>query len=257
MKIVTKSVLMLTTALLFSSISAQADVKFGVASEPYPPFSAKDASGSWAGWEIEIGNAICAAMNETCEWVEVSWDGIIPALKSKKFDAIMASMSITQKRMKVISFSDKYYNTPAVVVAQKSADIDASPESLAGKIIGVQTGTTNNDYAQKYYADTAAVIKPYQTSDERNQDLVSGRNDAVLGDSLALSAFLASDVGQCCEVKGEIADQAIYGPGIGAGIRKEDNELREKFNAAIAKIRADGTYDKISAKYFSFDIYGK
>ena len=236
---------------------AQADVKLGVASEPYPPFASKDASGKWVGWEIEIGNAICEAMNEKCEWVEVSWDGIIPALKSKKFDAIIASMSITEKRMKVISFSEKYYNTPAVVVAQKKSNIEATPAGIKNKVIGVQVATTHANYAEKHFAGHADSIKPYQSADERNQDLVSGRIDAMLGDSLAVQSFLETSTGACCEIKGEVSDVAVYGPGIGAGIRKEDNELRERFNAAIAKIRADGTYKRISAKYFDFDIYGQ
>lgn len=250
---------MLVGALTAGSIwvtPANADVKLGVASEPYPPFASKNASGDWVGWEIEIGNALCVAMQENCTWVEVSWDGIIPALQSKKFDMILASMSITEERMKVISFSDKYYQTPAVVVAPKSSDITATPEGVAGKIVGVQIATTQSKYADTHFAATAASIKPYQSADERNQDLVSGRTDAILGDSLALSKFLESDAGQCCEIKGSVSDLAIYGPGIGAGMRQDDTELRDRVNAAIKKIREDGTYDEISSKYFDFDIFG-
>ncbi len=231
-------------------------LKLGVAAEPYPPFAEKNASGVWEGWEIEIADAICAAMGEQCEWVEVAWDGIIPALMAKKFDVIVSSMSITEERMKTIDFSDKYYNTPAVIVAPKGAGIDGSPASVSGKIVGVQVSTTHENYVSKHYADTAASLKTYATFDEHNQDLVAGRVDAVVGDSLAMQPFLNSESGACCEIAGELNDVAVFGPGVGGGMRKEDTELKARFNAAIAQIRADGTFNAISERYFNFDIYG-
>ena len=243
-------------AVAMSTNIASADVKFGVAAEPYPPFAEKGADGVWKGWEIEIGNAICAAMNEKCEWVEVSWDGIIPALLAKKFDIIISSMSITEERMKTIDFTDRYYNTPAVIVAPKSSSIDGTPDSVKGKIVGVQVSTTHANYAEKHLQSTVASIKTYQTFDEHNQDLVAGRVDAVVGDSLAMQPFLDSSAGQCCEIKGELNDVAVFGPGVGGGMRKDDTDLRAKFNAGIKKIREDGTYDAISKEFFDFDIYG-
>ena len=238
----------------FGAGTALADVKIGIAAEAYPPFAEKGADGTWQGWEIEIIDAVCAAMNEECEIVPVAWDGIIPALLGKKMDAIMASMSITEERSKTISFSDKYYNTPAVLVAPKSMDTDASMASMDGKIIGVQVSTIHANYAEKHYGN--ATIKTYSTFDEHNQDLVAGRIDAVIADSLAFGDFLASSGGGCCEVKAELNDEEVFGPGVGAGLRKEDTELMEKINAAITQIRSDGTYDAISAKYFDFNIYG-
>jgi len=256
MKTIMKLASAAALGLTMSLGSAYADVKLGVAAEPYPPFAEKDASGSWKGWEIEIANALCAAMDEKCVWVEVAWDGIIPALTSKKIDAIISSMSITEERMKTINFSDKYYNTPAVIVATKGSTIDGSPASVKGKIVGVQVSTTHANFAEKHFAGSASNVKSYNTFDEHNQDLVAGRVDAVVGDSLAMQPFLKSAEGACCEVKGELNDEAVFGPGVGAGLRKEDEELRAKFNAAIKKIRADGTFEAISKKYFDFDIYG-
>ena len=243
-------------AVALGATSASADIKFGVAAEPYPPFAEKGSDGKWKGWEIEIGNAICAAMNEKCEWVEVAWDGIIPALLAKKFDVIISSMSITEERMKTIDFSDKYYNTPAVIVAPKDSDVSGDPATVKGKIVGVQVSTTHANYAEKHLEPMADSVKTYQTFDEHNQDLVAGRIDAVVGDSLAMQPFLDSDAGACCEVKGELNDEAVFGPGVGGGMRKGEADLMEKFNAAIKKIREDGTYDEISKKYFNFDIYG-
>jgi len=239
-----------------SATTVSADVKLGVAAEPYPPFAEKGADGNWKGWEIEIANAICAAMEEKCVWVEVAWDGIIPALLAKKIDVIVSSMSITEERMKTIDFSDKYYNTPAVIVAPKSSSINGMADSVKGKIVGVQVSTTHANYAEKHLTGSADSVKTYQTFDEHNQDLVAGRVDAVVGDSLAMQPFLDSDAGGCCEVKGQLNDIAVFGPGVGGGMRKGEAELMNKFNAAIKKIREDGTFDAISKKYFTFDIYG-
>lgn len=249
--------LMLGTAaaVLVSAQMVSADVKIGIAAEAYPPFAEKSADGNWKGWEIEIIGAVCDAMEEQCEIVPVAWDGIIPALLAQKIDAIMASMSITDERKKTIAFSDKYYNTPAVIVAPKGSDISGDPASTEGKIIGVQVSTTHANYVEKHFADTA-TIKTYSTFDEHNQDLVAGRVDAVVGDSLAMQPFLTSASGECCEIKSELQDVEVFGPGVGAGMRKEDTDLAAKINAAIEKIRGDGTYDTISKEYFDFDIYG-
>ncbi|MCB1385404.1 MAG: transporter substrate-binding domain-containing protein [Nitratireductor sp.] len=236
---------------------AAAELKLGLDTAPYPPFADQDASGNRSGFEIELGEAVCAAMGETCVWTPIAWDGIIPALTEGKIDAIFASMSITEERMKTIDFSDKYYNTPAALVAPKDMDIDGSPESMKGKIVGAQVSTIHANYAEAHYKDTADEIKvTYQAFDEHNNDLVAGRLDAVVGDSLAFVDFLASDAGQCCEIKAYLKDEAIFGKGVGVGLRKGDDALKQKFNDAIAKVRADGTYDAIAKKYFDFDIYG-
>jgi len=232
-------------------------VKVGFSPEPYPPFFSPDASGNWTGWEVEIINAICAEAKLECALTPIPWDGLIPALTSKKIDAIMNSMSITEERMKTIDFSDKYYNTPTAVIGPKDEAFDATPAGLKGKIIGVQVSTTHAAYVKKHFAD-AAEIKEYQTQDEANQDLAAGRIDATQADSIALDAFLKSDQGKaCCDLKGMVAeDLEILGPGVGAGLRKEDTDLKGKINAAIKAIRDNGTYETITKKYFDFDIYG-
>lgn len=244
-----------TLALSMASTVNAEEVKIGIAAEPYPPFSSTDASGNWSGWEIDIINAVCAASDLECVITPVAWDGIIPSLTSKKIDAIMNSMSITEERMKTINFSDKYYKTPAVIVADKSMGITADKESLKGKILGIQVATTHAAYAQAHFADVAE-IKVYQTQDEANQDLIAGRIDATQADSIAMADFVSSEAGACCEIKGAVKDdESILGKGVGAGIRKEDDALREKLNAGIAAILADGTHEKITQKYFSTSIY--
>jgi len=232
-------------------------VKVGFSPEAYPPFFNPDASGNWTGWEVEIINAICDEAKLECELTPIPWDGLIPALTTKKIDLIMNSMSITEERKKSIDFSDKYYNTPTAVVGPKGDAFEATPEGLKGKIIGVQVSTTHAAYVKKHFTE-AAEIKEYQTQDEANQDLAAGRIDATQADSIALDAFLKSDQGQaCCDLKGMVEeDLEILGPGVGAGLRKEDAELKGKINAAIKAIRDSGKYQDITKKYFDFDIYG-
>ncbi|MBD9649177.1 transporter substrate-binding domain-containing protein [Ensifer sp. NPDC090286] len=237
--------------------SAEA-LKVGVAAEPYPPFTAPDASGKWEGWEVEFMNAMCAEAKLECVLTPVAWDGIIPALTSKKIDMIISSMSITDERLKTIDFSDKYYNTPTGIIGTKGVEMNSSPEGLKGKTLGVQVSTVHQAYAAKHFATAGVEVKEYQTQDEANNDLAAGRLDAVQADAIALKAFLATDQGkECCEYKGDVAeDVAVIGPGVGVGLRKGETELKDKINAAIKAIRDNGTYDTFSKKYFDFDIYG-
>ncbi len=256
MKIKTVLAAGLTTLVMAGAATAE-QVKIGIAAEPYPPFASLDASGTWVGWEVEVIDAVCAAAKLDCVITPVAWDGIIPSLTGQQIDAIMASMSITEERLKTIDFSDAYYNTPAVIVADKSMDIEPTPASLAGKIIGIQASTIHQAYANEYFGD-AAEIRVYQTQDEANQDLFAGRIDATQADSIAMADFVGSDAGACCEIKGPVAnDVTILGKGVGAGIRKGDDALRESLNAGIAAILADGTHAAITGRYFTTSIYSE
>jgi polar amino acid transport system substrate-binding protein len=250
-------VLSLVAALMLGGAATAETIKVGVAAEPYPPFTSPDASGTWVGWEIDMMNAVCKQAQLDCVVTPTAWDGIIPALTSGQIDAIMSSMSITDDRKQTIDFSDKYYNTPTAIAVAAGSGLKATPESLAGKIVGVQVATIHETYVQKYFAPTAAEVKTYQTLDEVYQDLAAGRIDAAVADSIPVADFLNSESGKtCCELAGNVADDpAILGQGIGVGLRKGD-PLLARFNDAIKAVRADGTYETISKKYFSFDPYG-
>jgi polar amino acid transport system substrate-binding protein len=249
----TRRILMAGAALCMMAVMAPAfaELKMGVAAEPYPPFTSKDASGKWVGWEVDFMNALCKEIGETCAIEEVAWDGIIPALQSKKFDAIMSSMSVTDERKKTISFSSIYYNSAAVIIGPKSDDKDFSPEHLSGKNIGVQVSTTHSRYLDKYYAPKGAVIKTYATQDEANNDLAAGRLDYVMADGVALDAFLSSEQGvACCEQKGAVPlDVEILGAGVGFGIRKDDTALIEKINAGIKTMADKGLFAPITSQW--------
>ena len=252
--------IVLGAILALTTFTARAEdtIRFGVAAEPYPPFTSKDASGKWVGFEVDLMDAVCAELKAKCEIVEVAWDGIIPALQAKKFDVIWSSMSITAKRKETIDFTDRYYQTPAVMIGAKSTSFNIdykNPESLKGKIIGVQTSTIHAQFVQKYFG-SAATIKIYDTQDNVNADLVAGRIDLDMADSVALADFLKTDTGKDFEVKWTAPKDPIFGIGVGGGILKENTELKDKLNKALAAIRANGTYNAIAKKYFDFDVYG-
>ncbi len=222
----------------------------------YPPFNFVDTDGTVKGFDVDIALALCAEMKAECEVVTQDWDGIIPALLAGKFDAIIASMSITDERKKTVDFTNKYYQTPPAIAVPKDSDIaGVSPADLAGKVVGAQASTTHSSWAEATLTDSE--VKIYPAADEYKLDLQNGRLDAAVDDVVVLSDWLATETGACCKIVGTITPiDEIHGLGAGIAIRKEDTALRDKFNAAIEAIRANGKYDEIQKKYFAFDVYG-
>ncbi|MGH6953323.1 MAG: ABC transporter substrate-binding protein, partial [Alphaproteobacteria bacterium] len=213
----------------------------------YPPFNFIDSAGALQGFDVDIAKTLCERMKVDCEFVAQDWDGIIPGLLAKKYDAIVASMSITDERKKRVAFTNKYYNTPARFMVQKGKNANVSPDALKGKNLGAQKATIHANYLEDNYK--GSTVKLYDTQDQANLDLKTGRLDAVLADSIALLEWIEkTEEGKCCEFAGKpIVDRKWFGDGAGIAIRKEDTELVEMFNKAIADIRGDGTYAKINA----------
>ncbi|UVC10877.1 ABC transporter substrate-binding protein [Rhizobium sp. TH2] len=222
----------------------------------YPPFNNLQADGTLTGFDVDIAKALCDEMKAECTFVAQDWEGIIPALQAKKFDAITASMSITAERKEKVDFTNKYYNTPpAIAVPKDSAITEATEAGLDGKILGAQASTTHSNYGEAHMKK--AELKLYPTAEEYKLDLVNGRVDAVIDDVVVLSEWLKSEDGACCKILGTLPiDPVINGEGAGIAVRKGDDALREKFNAAIKAIRDNGKYKEINAKYFNFDVYG-
>jgi polar amino acid transport system substrate-binding protein len=221
----------------------------------YPPFNFIDpASNELQGFEADLLKSLCEAMQARCEIVQHEWDGIIKGLINREYDAIMSSLEITEKRQKRIAFSDPYYRIPAIFIGSKELKPDATtPQALAGKTIGTIERSDHETYLKTFYKDSEIAL--YAKADEANLDLLVGRLDAVFGDELLLSKFLQSREGECCHVLGDApADPAYRREVYGIGLRKDDEDLRARFNRAIGQIKADGSYDRIRAKYFSFDI---
>lgn len=222
----------------------------------YPPFNYIEADGKIAGFDVEIGQELCKRIGEECEVVAQDWDGIIPGLLANRYDFIIASMFITEERKKQVDFTDPYYLAAMTNVVPKGSDItEFTNEALADKIIGAQSGTTQADYIEAIYPDAEVLL--YPTQDEVNLDMASGRIDMQVGDMLPMLDWTTkTEDGACCELAGEpITDPAFVGEGVGIALRQEDDELRERLNAALAEMRADGTYKTINDQYFDIDVY--
>lgn len=220
----------------------------------HPPFNFVEANGEPAGFEVELGRALCEAARLSCTFVIREWEGLIKGLLARDYDAIMASMAVTPKRKLRIAFSQPYYRIPTSFIARKEdADLNGvGPKDLAGKSIGVAAHGELPGYLEARYPQ--AEIKPFDKLEEANLDLLTDRIDLVFGDKLALTNFLKSREGACCKLVGDVppGDPAL-GEGIAVGLRPDDPGLKAAFDAAIAQVKADGTYDRIRAKYVSFD----
>ncbi|MDW6004826.1 ABC transporter substrate-binding protein [Vibrio mangrovi] len=257
-RITNLSLFLLALSAPFVQASEQPLVRLGV--EPgYAPFEMKNPDGSLTGFDIDLGKEICKRIEAHCEWVESDFDGLIPSLKAKKIDAILSSMSITPQRQQEIDFTDKLYGTPARLVAEKGAALQPTTASLGGKRVGVFQGTTAETYAKEQWAAHGVDVVTYQNQDLVYADLVNGRLDAAFQDAVAASdGFLNRPVGEHFAFSGpEVNDEKYFGVGAGIGVRKTDQALKNKMNAALAEMLKDGTYDAIAKKYFNFDIYGK
>ncbi|MCG8429142.1 MAG: transporter substrate-binding domain-containing protein [Chromatiales bacterium] len=224
-------------------------MKIRIATEgAYPPFNMKDASGELIGFDVDIAKALCEQLKAECTIVAQDWDGIIPALLAKKYDAVVASMSITEERMKKVDFTGRYYSNYLRFGAKKGSAIK-SADDLIGKNVGAQRATVAGQWLEDNMAGKVRV-KLYDKQTAAYADMTSGRLDAILSDAYPLFDWLKENpdyeyVGE----KVDINDQ------IGIAVRKNEAELRDALSGAIKSIRENGTYAKINAKYFPFDIY--
>ncbi|CTQ47456.1 transporter substrate-binding domain-containing protein [Roseibium aggregatum] len=221
----------------------------------YPPFNYFDSAGQIKGFDIDIGNALCEKMKVKCEWVTTDWEGIIPALNANKFDTIVASMSITDERSKIVSFTEPYYFNPGQFVTAKDSGLKgAMPSDLTGKTIGTQSGTLEVKVLEQYFPESE--IQLYPTLDDSLLDLETGRVDAVYASAFVLADWLATETGSCCNFVGQMFREKSN-KGTGIAVRKDDEDLRIALNKALAEIMADGTYEEIRSRYFDFDIMSK
>ncbi|WP_148252927.1 transporter substrate-binding domain-containing protein [Aidingimonas lacisalsi] len=214
---------------------------------PYEPYQYKEADGTIQGFEVELVNAACERMARECEWVEQSWDGIIPGLQARKYDMIASAMNITDERSQHVLFSDPYYQVPSVWVGKQGADIDLEGE-LSERAIGVQQGTIQDEYVTQFYPE--ADLRRYGSTADVVNDMHAGRLDLVFtAFPLAQENFLSEDE---FERQGELVTgpESIYGPGIGAAFRKRDDDLVEEFNEAMTELKEDGTFDSLYDSYF-------
>ena len=276
-----KKTIISVLASLFITTSVYADkIKIGTEGA-YPPWNSKDASGKLIGFEVELAWTLCRYIGKQCEIVEQDWDGMIPALLMRKFDAIMAGMSITDERLKTINFSQGYADEVAQLAVMKGSDLEGmdTPSginlsiggssvkkalktiegALAGKTVCVQTATIHQNFLDS--GDVGSVnVRTYKTQDEVNLDLASGRCDAALAAAVAFTDY-ADKSGEAVVLVGPTFSGGAFGNGVGVGIRKggddaigkRDAKLLKDFNKAINKARKDGTISKLAIKWFGFD----
>jgi len=276
-----KKTILTIFAFLLLTANVYADkIKIGTEGA-YPPWNSKDASGNLNGFEVDLANELCKIMKHECTIVEQDWDGMIPALVMRKFDAIMAGMSITDERMKTINFSQGYADEVASLAVMKGSDLEgmSTPEginlnlgggdvdkalktitgALSGKTVCTQIGTIHQNFLES--GDVGKVdLRTYKTQDEVNLDLSNGRCDAALA---AVDAFTdyADKSGEAVVLVGPTFSGGAFGNGVGVGIRKggddaigkRDAKLLKDFNKAINKARKDGTISKLAIKWFGFD----
>ena len=246
-----KKILLAGAAAMLVSLGAQAADKLRIGTEgAYPPFNEIDSSGTAVGFDLDIAHALCEKMGAECSVVTSDWDGIIPALNTRRFDFLIASMSITEERMQAVDFTEPYYTNKLQFIAPKSADFKTDEASLKGKVIGAQRATIAGTWLEDNLGKVVD-IKLYDTQENAYLDLASGRLDGVLADTFVNWEWLKSDAGKEFEFKG---DPVFDNDKIGIAVRKGD-PLREKLNAALQAIVEDGTYKQINDKYFPFSIY--
>jgi polar amino acid transport system substrate-binding protein len=220
-----------------------------------PPYNYLDGNNELAGFEIDLARDLCARMKVTCRFITQDWDGLIPGLLNRQYDAIMAALEITDEAREKIAFTKPYVRMPSAFLASKQSEInDASPDSLRGKAIGVESGGAHQNYLDSLYKQSD--IKPYATLEEAILDLAEGRLDLVIGDKDAVVDFLKTRrEGQCCAIVADAPhDPAYFGEGIGIGLRKQDATLKAMFEKALDESMADGSFAKIREKYFDYKI---
>ena len=275
-----KAISIVTVAALALGVAgaviAKEWTKVRIATEgAYPPWNSTDSSGKLIGFELDLAEDLCRRMGVECEIVAQDWEGIIPALTSGKYDAIMAGMSITDERKKVISFTQSYAATPAYFAVLKDSDLagyqseiekidlaSLEPDEeaaiadlkklLEGKTVGVQVATTHANFVEQYLGD-AVDIRKYDTQENLDLDLQAGRVDAALAAMSYWKPLMETEKGAHFTLIGPGMIGGPFGEGVGVGIRQEDKELVEMFNKAIAEAKADGTISRLAIEWFGFD----
>ena len=261
----------LLSLLVIGNVNAD-KIKIGTEGA-YPPWNSKNEAGKLIGFEVELAYTLCRYIGEQCEIVEQDWDGMIPALIMRKFDAIMAGMSITAERQKAISFSQGYADEVASLAVMKGSDLEGmdTPEgvnltlggssvnkalktltgALAGKTVCTQTATIHQNFLES--GDVGKInLRTYKTQDEVNLDLASGRCDVALAAAVAFTDY-AEKSGKPVVLVGPTFSGGAFGNGVGVGIRKDDTELLKAFNKAINQARKNGDISRIATKWFGFD----
>jgi len=267
---------LLASALAVGGVAAQEKTVRIATEGAYAPWNFTGAGGKLEGFEIDLANDLCARMKVKCEIVSQDWDGIIPALQAKKYDAIMAGMNITDKRLETINFSRPYASglhgwgvmkdsSLAKLAGEgkrfsldKDADaakamIEEWKPLLKGKTVGVQGSTVNSQFLEKYLKDTI-TIREYKTTEQHDLDLSAGRVDAIFAAHSSLKATTEQPEFKNMVIAGGGVSGDVLGRGVAVGLRKDDTELKGMFDKAVQGAIDDGTVQKLTQKWFKVDM---
>lgn len=237
---------LLATLLAGLSLSATAAQTIRFATEAsYPPFESMDASNKIVGFDVDLANALCKEIDATCTFSNQSFDSLIPSLKFRRIDAVMAGMDITPEREKQVLFSTPYYDNSALFIGQKGKVADIS--ALKGKKVGVQNGTTHQKFIMDKHPEITTV--PYDSYQNAKLDLQNGRIDAVFGDTAVVTEWLKASPALAA-IGDKVTDKGYFGTGLGIAVRQGNTDLQAKFNTALEKVKKDGTYQTIYEKWF-------
>ncbi|MBW8835167.1 MAG: ABC transporter substrate-binding protein [Burkholderia sp.] len=241
-----------------ASAETQNTLRFGIEAA-YPPFESKTATGQLQGFDVDVGNAVCAKMAVKCELVENAFDGLIPALQARKFHVINSAMNITAKRKQTIDFTRPIYIVPIVMVAKRGSGLMPDVKSMQGKRVGVLQGSSQEDFLKAHWANAGVSVVSYADQDQVYTDLVAGRLDAAVQETQTVEdGFLKKPAGHDYAIAGQpLSDPATLGEGTGFGLRKGDKALAKKVDAALEALKKDGTLSALSQKYFNRDIIAK
>ena len=240
-----KKVLLATLlASLSLSASAAQTIRFAMEAS-YPPFESMDASNKIVGFDVDLANALCKEIDATCTFSNQSFDSLIPSLKFRRIDAVMAGMDITPDREKQVLFSNPYYDNSALFIGQKGKVADIA--ALKGKKVGVQNGTTHQKFIMDKHPEITTV--PYDSYQNAKLDLQNGRIDAVFGDTAVVTEWLKAEP-KLAAIGDKVTDKGYFGTGLGIAVRQGNTDLQAKFNTALEKVKKDGTYQTIYEKWF-------
>lgn len=242
-----KFITALLAGTLLSANAMATDVKF-VTEATYPPFEFMTDKNEFAGFDVELALAVCAAAKLNCTFSNQAFDSLIPSLKFRRFDAAIAAMDVTPERAKQVDFSDIYYANSAVFVAPEGKFSEV--EQLKGKRIGVQNGTSHQSYLLEQLKDQGVKAVPYASYQNALMDLTSQRVDAVFADTAVAAEWLKSHPGYTMVGK-PVTDAKYFGAGFAIAVNKGNKTLLDSLNQGLAAIKSDGSYQKLYDKYFT------
>lgn len=267
-----------TLSIAFST-EAKEWKKVRIATEgAYAPWNFMDSGGKLSGYEIDLANDLCSRMKVECEMIAQDWAGIFPGLNAGKYDLVMASVGVTEKRKETLSFSNFYaYQSSKFAVLKANplaksvsdsnimVDLDnMTPEStkaldeiksaLKAKVIGAQTATNQFKFLDAHFKDIAE-IRDYKTAEQTDLDLSAGRIDSMIVSTTYLRPLMATEKGKDLALIGPFFRGKYFPIGNAAAFRKDqDQELVQMFNVALESAIKDGTVSKLSVKWFKYDV---